>query len=265
MFSYNTLKTFKNGGLTMSYIGVTGFSKREEVSAALEAYKGNNRKLMVGVLATWKSLRGIPMKPIWAKQTPDPQDIKNIFIDDARALNLVHFSTEEGQEHSIADDMLAIHRLGGEHIHGFQLNMTWPSIDQLRTYKEKVSGECYIVLQIGRHAVESAGTPFMVSSILTEYRGVVDAILLDSSGGRGKPFDAERARHILLAIRDKMDDIGLGVAGGLGPHSLDLLEPLLTDFPDINIDAQGRLRNEENELDSRLVRFYIYKASLLLA
>jgi len=81
------------------YIGITGFTKREEVEFALKVFPRNsNRKLMVGVLATYKSLRGIPMKPKWAKQTPNPEKIKDIFSNDERVINLVHFSTEEGQE-----------------------------------------------------------------------------------------------------------------------------------------------------------------------
>ena len=51
------------------YIGVTGFTTSEEVAAVREVYPDDNpRLLMVGVLATWKSLRNIPVKPKWKRQ-----------------------------------------------------------------------------------------------------------------------------------------------------------------------------------------------------
>jgi hypothetical protein len=249
------------------YIGVTGFSRPEEVSAALQAFPNNNgRKLMVGVLATYKSLRYIPMKPRWAKQTPHPSDIAGLFPDDERAVNLVHFSTEEGQENSVLADMFKIHELAGPNFHGFQLNVAWPQIDQMDDYRQAVGWNYRIVLQLGQKAVEMAGgTTRGVMDMLYHYASVVDDVLLDPSGGLGRPFDTERTLELLSAIAEQGWDIGLGVAGGLGPDSLNLVEPLIARFPNLSIDAQGRLRNAENELDPELVSAYLNKALQTLA
>lgn len=250
-----------------SYIGVTGFSKPEEVSAALQAFPNNGvRKLMIGVLTTYKSLRGIPMKPKWAKQMPDPSAIAGLFPDDERVVNLVHFSTEEGQESSVLADMLKIHDLAGPNFHGFQLNVAWPQINQMDDYRRAMGWNHRIVLQLGQRAVEAVGgTAQGVVDMLYHYAGVVDDVLLDPSGGLGKPFDTERARELLSAIAEQGWDIGLGVAGGLGPDSLNLVKPLIKEFPNLSIDAQGRLRNAENDLDPNLVSTYLTKALLLFA
>ncbi len=249
------------------YIGVTGFFKPEEVSAALQVFPNNGgRKLMVGALATYKSLRGIPMKPKWAKQTPDPSAITGLFPNDDRVVNLVHFSTEEGQENSVLADMLKIHELAGPHFHGFQLNIAWPQINQVSDYRRAMGWNYRIVLQLGQKAVEAAGgTAQGVVDMLYHYAGVVDDVLLDPSGGLGKPFDTERAREFLSAIVEQGWDIGLGVAGGLGPDSLNLVKPLVAQFPNLSIDAQGRLRNAENDLDPNLVSTYLAKALQLFA
>jgi hypothetical protein len=50
------------------------------------------------------------------------------------------------------------------------------------------------------------------------------------------------------------------VAGGLGPDSLYLVEPLVADFPELNIDAQSQLRDSENDLDLERVKTYLIKA-----
>jgi hypothetical protein len=43
--------------------------------------------------------------------------------------------------------------------------------------------------------------------------------------------------------------MGLVVAGGLGPDSIDMVKPLVKVFPDISIDAQGKLRPSGSALD----------------
>lgn len=241
------------------YIGITGFTKPEEVFSALQAFPNNgNRKLMVGVLATYKSLRGIPMKPKWAKQTPNPGAISGLFPNDERAVNLVHFSTEEGRESSVLADMLRIHELAGPNFHGFQLNVAWPEINQLNGYREVMGWDYRIVLQLGKTAMEAVGrTARGVVDTLYHYAGVVDDVLFDQSGGLGKPFHTERAREFLSAIAREGWGLGLVVAGGLGPGSLDLVEPLLAEFPNLSIDAQGRLRNAEHDLDPQAVDAYL--------
>jgi len=249
------------------YIGVTGFTKPEEVTAALHAFPYHkNRKLMVGVLATWKSLHGIPMKPRWVNRTPDPGAVGDLFPSDGCVVNLVHFSTEEGKESSVLADLLDMGDIAGPNFHGFQLNIKWPEIRQIDDYRMIVGWDQRIVLQIGNGAIEAVGgTPKGVADMLYNYIGLIDDVLFDQSGGLGKPLDTERARRFLYAIAERGWDLGLGVAGGLSPDSLGLVEPLVAEFPDLSIDAEGQLRNPEDNLDLEAVRKYLTNASQLFA
>ena len=132
-------------------------------------------------------------------------------------------------------------------------------------YRIVVGYDYRIVLQIGQKAVEVVGgTPQGVVDMLYYYAGVINDVLFDPSGGFGKPFDVEHARRFLSAIAEQGWNLGLGVAGGLGPDSLDLVKPLLTEFPNLSIDAQGRLRNAENNLDLNAVSTYLIKALQIL-
>jgi len=54
--------------------------------------------------------------------------------------------------------------------------------------------------------------------------------------------------------------MGLGVAGGLSPTTLDLVRPLTNEFPDLSIDAEGRLRTPEDHLDLAVSSEYLRKA-----
>lgn len=244
------------------YIGVTGFTKPEEVRAVLDKFPNNAKhKLMVGVLATWKSLRDIEIKPKWAKQTPVKDLISTLFFEDKRVLNLVHYSTESGHESTILEDLLVVHDLAGSNFEGFQLNITWPEVSMLEEYRAVVGWEHRLVLQIGSKAVEFAGsTPEGVVDRLSDYQGIVDDILLDPSGGLGIPFDSKKAIEYLQAVSEKDFGFGLGVAGGLGPSTMKLIVPVAERFPDISIDAQGRLRDTDNNLDLEVANDYIKMA-----
>ncbi len=246
------------------YIGITGFTKKDEVTSALVAYPENHeRLLMVGVLASYKTLRDIALTQKWQDRYPNPVNISTLFTDDPRVLNLVHFNTEAGQESSVLADMIRIHNIAGPNFHGFQLNMAWPEIRQLDEYRMAFGFIPRIVLQLGRRAMEIAGnTPQGVTDMLYNYVGLIDDVLFDPSGGRGQPFDTERANQFLSAIADKGWGLGLGVAGGLGPDSLYLVEPLLKKFPNLSFDAEGLLRNPNNDLNPQSVKAYIRKATL---
>lgn len=249
------------------YVGVTGFTKPSEVAAVLAALPAApSRALMVGVLASWKSLREIPLKPQWQKQFPPPPVIHQLFLGDPRVVNLVHYSMEEGQEHFLSDDLSRIHDLAGSSCHGFQLNVPWPSAYALDTYRKTVGTTTRIVLQIGQRAlVVCGGLPDVVANCLGHYVGTIDDVLLDPSGGRGHPLEPVSAHAFLGAIADRQWSFGLGVAGGLGPDTLDCVAPLVEEFPNLSIDAQGRLRTTDNDLDIDAATRYVAKALEMFA
>lgn len=245
-----------------SYIGVTGFVKSEEVTAVQAHLPIESvRPLAVGVLASWKSLRGRPIKPKWQKRIPDRSSIKPLFSDDPRLLNLIHYCADKREEDSLLEDLLRVGRLAGPNLHGIQLNIAWPALKALETYRVAVSCRQLIILQISQKAVElTGGKPQEVAARLTRYWPLVDGVLLDPSGGRGQRFNPTAAREFLSAIAEKNLGLGLGVAGGLGPETLNLVEPLLEEFPNLSINAEDRLRDANNDLDLAAVSIYLTRA-----
>lgn len=242
------------------YIGVTGFMSPEEVKNTLEGidFQKAKRLLMVGVLASLKSLQGLPNK--WPGRYPKIEDVKNIFLENENCLNLVHFNTKEPE--SLLSQLLSVTDIAGRNFNGFQLNIAWPSVRVLEDYKE-LHNDKTIVLQIGGRAFEevSHSPKKLADKVHSEYAGLIDYVLLDPSGGTGKPFDPTVARSYLEALSAKTNDFGLGVAGGLSPTTLDLVEPLVKDFPDLSIDAEGRLRNPEiDNLHLGITKDYVEKS-----
>lgn len=75
-----------------------------------------------------------------------------------------------------------------------------------------------------------------------------------------RSFDTDKTREYLRALEDMDLDIGLGVAGGLSAETLHLVEPLIEEFPDLSIDAEGRLRDESDKLDLTAAKRYAVKS-----
>ncbi|MDP3953950.1 MAG: hypothetical protein Q8Q06_00855 [bacterium] len=76
------------------YIGITGFMSGDEVSFVLESFPNNSeRKLMVGVLASGKTIKGIPND--FLNRYPKPENMGNIFKIDKRCLNFVHLNSKK--------------------------------------------------------------------------------------------------------------------------------------------------------------------------
>ncbi len=239
------------------YIGVNGFMNMADVLTALNSLPENGyRSLMVGVLASSKTLNGHTNS--LPNRFPDVRNIHKIFVRDPRALNLIHYATDN--EGYLAAELVQMSEYGGLNMNGFQLNITWPSQYSILRLHE-TCGKKFIVLQIGRRAFEMMdNSPELIADNVADYGDSIDHVLLDLSGGHGKPLDALQLRSYLDAIKSRVPRIGLGVAGGLSPNTLELIQPLVEDFRDLSIDAEGRLRTPEDHLDLAVAGDYIKKA-----
>lgn len=247
--------------MSKPYIGVTGFMSRAEVDAVLEAVPVDaNRLLMVGVLVSSKTMFGIPNnKP---NRYPAADKIAGIFSDHPLALNLVHFNTKDLNE--LFDQMMAVTELGGENFHGFQLNIKWPDPHALWKYKQKYP-EKIIVLQCGEAALESiCFDPIVLASVADNYKDTCEYLLVDPSGGLGKPLNSLKGLAYLHHLNLKVSGMRFGIAGGLSPTTLeDLMGPIAKGFRYTSIDAEGRLRDGNDNLDVAVAKDFVSKAYAL--
>lgn len=231
---------------TFPYIGVTGFMFRHEVDRVLEVFPDDlERKLMVGVLISSKTLRGI--RGSWPNRYPHPGDIAGIFSEDPRALNLLHFHAVAEDSERLLDQLLEVTDVGGNNLHGLQLNMKWPDRDVLTRYRERHPSKV-LVLQCGSGAIQSAGNdPRSLARMVSDYVDVCEYVLMDPSGGKGIPLTPEVAIDYLDHLHDRLDgSMKYGVAGGLGVPggTTELLREIFEIFPGISADAEGNLRDQ---------------------
>ena len=231
------------------YVGVTGVMTRADAQAVLDLWTDPNRLVMVGVLATSLTLAGKPSTRYPARY-PSAALIRGIWPmtkdndHDPRSLNLVHYATKNRATLKGQLDLLKL--MCGPLCDGIQLNMIWPDFDAVhhaRTLFDRV------VLQLGPSAMKEAGSPSDIADRLAPYKGYLTDVLIDASGGKGVDLDVAKATTLARAVRDKCPDLGVGVAGGLQYKTVPDLKPLLDVFPDLNIDAEGRIRDENDKLD----------------
>jgi hypothetical protein len=216
-------------------------------AGALNLLYRTGRQIMMGVLVSSKTLAGGQNK--YPHLYPPVKNLPSIFVSDPRFLNFVHYNTDNPL--FLREELFKIIKFfqGGEKknglnwLNGFQLNIAWPAISQLEDVKTAFPA-FKIVLQIGPQALEQADySPEKVMAMASGYLPFVDYFLLDVSAGFGKPLDADNIRPYLRGLSD-LFSAGLVIAGGLGPDTLHLAEPLIREFPEVSVDAQSGLQEK---------------------
>ena len=252
--------------LNTPYIGITGFTSPDEMAAVLTTLPAEpSRLLMCGVLLSNALLSGEPSDA--PNRCPSPDDIADIFSDDPRCLNLVHYRPRAGV--NLTDALTRAMDVGGPNCHGVQINATrgvpWPDPAALIEFLNR-SHPRRIVLQAGREAMASVdGDPTQLAQRCAEYTGIVTDVLVDASEGLGLPLDAARSAEYLDALAVAAPGLGMVVAGGLHAGNTDeLLSPLLPRWANVSIDAEGRLRDADDVLNVGAATAYLQAAIALL-
>lgn len=236
------------------YVGITGITElaQSEALVAIAEDIGwpRSHKLMIGALVSYKGLAfGKLANP---SQYIGVDQIDEVLVGDARVLNLIHYNSRaEGQYAQLHDVVRRV-----RYADGLQLNIDWPGEAQLRRLRERIYTT--VVLQVGSRAYKSIGArPDRLVERLRSYSGLVDYVLIDPSSGTGTPFSSDFALTTLQALVDSRLPMKWGIAGGLSPDNLAKLEPLLWLYPKLSWDAQGRLRDKQDNLDLGRCRAYL--------
>lgn len=254
----------------LPYISITDFMHPDQVRAMSAVLKktGSSHKLGVGVMMSYKTLHGLPTK--WMDAFPKNQDIENIFINSTDVFNVLHYADYNGESSGL--DYATGLSWCGPNVDAIQFDMIWPKVEDLEYVAYRGAHNrlpIEIILQVGSNAMEAAGNdPCKVAEKLFRYyhADCLDRVLLDKSMGKGQPMNAEILLPYIREIKAYFSDLDIVVAGGLGPETMHLVEPILAEFPDVSIDAQGRLRGSGNALDSidwDRAAEYLKKAALI--
>lgn len=144
---------------------------------------------------------------------------------------------------------------------GVEINVPWPPPEQIDHFRQ-YSDCSHVVLQIGPKMLEGPYKLEVVAELVAdrEYRWLITDVLIDISGGTGKEIGLPFARRMVECLRAWNQDLGIGIAGGLCAETLPVFADIVREHG-LSIDAEGKLRNERDELDLDKVRAYLDSAA----
>jgi hypothetical protein len=246
------------------YWGITGFTHPNQPVTVLQNLPADLQpKIMIGVLASWKTLTGLaPGQP---KRYPPIEATGAIFPDDLRVLNLYHYNTP--QPKTLAQQLFSLVNYGGPYLHGFQLNMTWPPVGQLQEFRARYP-DIKIVLRINNESLYLVDHNLekLAKKIRLRYQRYIDYVLIDMSGGTGRLLDVNHTYILLNSLRLWLNPrIGLAVAGGLNANNLNILRPVVHCFRNLSIDTESGVRDAENNLSTTRCLDYLGQAHEIFA
>jgi hypothetical protein len=250
--------------MQVPFIGVASITDGADAEALVDCFPGRTAwKFQCGVQVSSNTLHGRPSSQ--PNRVPPIEMIPQIFLDDPRALNIVHFYS-----HTPADtigyrrDLQLVMEAAGPNCHGIQLNNRWISPSLIEGFYEEFP-EKKIVIQIDEEACREMRYDIsaVAQRIADWYGGAIDYAFFDWSRGFGKEIDTKRLLPYLEALSARMTAIGLVVAGGLHAQVVERLRPLLNRFPTLSWDAQKNLRTPEDHLDLKAAKEFVLESLVL--
>ena len=246
------------------YVGITDFMAIAQVEDMRGEVRGlSGHVLHVGVMASYKTIRGIPNR--WPNRFPPCRNIASIFRPHEKVFNVLHYASTEDLD-DLLPQLQSAGSVGGPNMQGLQLDICWPDPEAVLAY-QGMHPEIKIILQVGPKAMRQMDLdPKKIADRIVREYPTVDYALLDNSAGRGVGMDWTTLRRYILELRTAGYKHAITVAGGLGPHSLHLVAPLVREFPDISIDAEGALRKHPDDpVDWEMARSYLRQALRLFS
>lgn len=163
---------------------------------------------------------------------------------------------------------------GGNWLNGLQFDMLpWHEDDEMLRFIEDVKEEhdLQMILQCHQPAMELLG-PEGAAKRLGQIGSVLDYVLFDSSHGKGVTMNIGFLRSFVDAAHSEegLQSTGIAIAGGLDARTVrEQLPRLLSEFPDLSWDAEGKLHLEKSNgtkpLDIETTERYLRASTEVLA
>jgi hypothetical protein len=225
-----------------SYICIAGITRPEHWRQIVAHIPENpNQIVIIEPLVCHESLLGKASE--YPKRFVSLPELRTLLRRHPNVLNLVRYTTSERL--SLTSQLSRIVELCGPGIDGFQLELAWPDIEQLRQFLAAYPKK--LVLKIGQEAYQDVSrSKKRLSSRLMQYRGLVQDIQLNLTEGNNDVFDPDQMLDLLKTLH--VLPFGIGISGHLS-SSVDSpgLKMILKSYPGVNISALRDFRSDEDD------------------
>ncbi len=230
--------------MSKCYIGITGPASKYEVISIVNEFEkaGFNLKSkhipMLGFLISYKTLNGQISDN---KRYPKFYELKNLIeVSNKKVFPMIHYNSRDKDSLHEQVERLFDGLYKDNLCRAVQLNIIYPPVDELMRIKKKMPD-----LQIVFQASSTMLKPDLVNRI-KEYGFLIDYVLIDPSGGKGREFNLEKSVKIYNQFKEKTNYM-IGFAGGFNGENVsrrvsDLINVIGND--DFFIDAEGGLRDK---------------------
>jgi phosphoribosylanthranilate isomerase len=237
------------------YIGITGFTTKEEINTIYNQFLNNNYSqidsnytIMIGIISSNNRLKKLNE----GKRSPDINQLNEILkVVPKNPMPAIHYFTRNPNNLASEIKQLYSYKEIYNNCQALQINLAWPDPNQIRKIKEEFK-DMKIILQLPHKALDDI-------SRATDYKNLADYCLIDPSGGLGKEITNVNI-ELLNNLKQNLPNTILGIAGGLDQYNI---RDIITKSNQIykhnfSIDAEGRLRtNNDKYLDYNKTNNYI--------
>jgi phosphoribosylanthranilate isomerase len=258
-----------------AYVGITGPADIPETRAIGKEFSEAGYSMesphipMLGFLVSYKTLNGPATQN---RRYPPVNSLPDLLRETAgQVLTMVHYNSKERDtlSHQVTRIFDGVYDKGW--CRAIQLNLVWPEPEQVARIREHYPA-MLIVFQASHKAMEGK-TPNQIASGIKDYGDSISYVLIDPSGGRGRPFDLESSVATYSELREQCPELTIGFAGGftgenIAPRLREILQRV--ERNDFCIDAEGGLRDKitsaygDDLLNIEKVRGYLQSASAVL-
>ncbi len=231
------------------YIGITGPTTVGEVNSinrefASAGYSMHSRHIpMIGFLVSLKTLGG---QPTQNRRYPRITDLRNLVKStDGKSFTTIHYNSND--QTTLAKQLEEIfYELYPDNLcRAVQLNIVYPNKEEIEKAKREMP-DLKIIFQASHRIIEGKA-PNEVAENIRRYGSLIDYVLIDPSGGKGREFDIEPSVNLYEELRSVLPKVTIGLAGGftgdnVATRARDLIAKIGNS--DFSIDAEGGLRDK---------------------
>lgn len=260
------------------YIGVAGLLSKDvdEVASFYEklvsSWKSNKKMpfLFLGLQTSRKFLNGESINPFYISRMNNIKEITQACHSVKKFKSskiIIHYNPSGDYDQPRVNDHILIlmsECVDGIQWNGFATNQTPETTPPFPKYiSTAISSVDFIsILQIGKEDYENP-TESTLRSKEHFYDMNHTHLLLDGSGGKGWPIDEEKAITWIKTLRQHGNTKGIAISGGLGVDNLGVIDRIRKEVGydlEISIDAEGKLRDEENNFSVEKAKSFLEEA-----